>query len=845
MGHPVAPDLDARIQAERQLSGRPIAPEWRSSMERRLGQPLAEVRVRQGSEAENLTRALDTSAFTVGRDVFLGARRSDLGRFENAKVFQHELAHVAQNRRGGDLDVIRRAPDAGASADARPANPYAGYTFGVLYFRLENMEPINRNYDGLAEALIERIGDKYTATEEATRLYLLLLEDGRNQLAAKALPKLDRKLMAEAAGWAAPHTFGGFDRSLRLSKADKLLAAARTKARQRSEKNDEIIFRSLELVLRMMTWALVGAQIRQDRKPSTTLFYQDTGEIFSIIREIYGLYPSLTEEALLAGDPDAASDHTYAGNRLYVHLDEFLKTTPMFQEIDREFGEFSVMADRRPIMRISTVMMRKRDKRGPGGRKDYTVEGTNGVDERANAITIEQAERDEADFPETPASLMQEVHAQGRFIRRIYNIPEIREAFANRIPDLDSKTDRVVIWGVLYERFERFAPGHGLELLFREMEDYLGAFTQHIMFSIRDAGTPYSRSTMPKDIAGRFRQDCGVYALTIAEEMHQVSRANTKLDLQFELYFFPGHVALVIRQRDGDHFFVVNNDQIHGPLPGTKPPRNADMDKDTNNSFYESLAQSYGKTMGFGNMVSPAAGTNLGSTKDSPTQFQDRSWSRYRAISAGWGISPAPYRNDFGDLPMSEQEMKAYEQYTNGLEEYDKRSKNLVAQLQAWHAKLLMFEDSAKRKEFLRGVVLNHLYSKIGDETLRTIEIFGRFGFGAVSDGYVVVDSPRVRDMIDIDLRYIFTSPGNGVPAVVRYGRLVNTMLLNNVVTFTSGVPAIDITAPDAFVPDNLSRPATVATSQPFVKAFADLMNSGLASSITVHPGKLDGNNMF
>jgi hypothetical protein len=174
-------------------------------MECRLGQPLAEVRLRQGAEAELLTRALETSAFTVGRDVFLSARRSDLDRFENRQILQHELGHVAQNRRGGDLDVIRRAPADGASVDARSADkPYAGYTFGVLYFRLEDMEPINRNYDGLAEALIERIGDKYTDTGEATQFYLLLLEDGRNQLAAKALPKVERKLMAEAKGWAAP-----------------------------------------------------------------------------------------------------------------------------------------------------------------------------------------------------------------------------------------------------------------------------------------------------------------------------------------------------------------------------------------------------------------------------------------------------------------------------------------------------------------------------------------------------------------------------------------------------------------------------------------------------------------
>jgi Domain of unknown function (DUF4157) len=74
--------------------GRSLPAPVRLVMERRLGHDLSGVRVHSDSKAAESTRAVGADAFTVGRDIVLGAGKWD-GASVNS-ILAHELVHVVQ-----------------------------------------------------------------------------------------------------------------------------------------------------------------------------------------------------------------------------------------------------------------------------------------------------------------------------------------------------------------------------------------------------------------------------------------------------------------------------------------------------------------------------------------------------------------------------------------------------------------------------------------------------------------------------------------------------------------------------------------------------------------------------
>jgi hypothetical protein len=102
-GGPVAPEVAAEL---RELGpGRALPAETRGRFEPLLGIPLDDVRVHDDARAARLATELDAEAFTLGDDIVLGAPLS--GTDDDARLIAHELAHVAQQRRG-ELTVQRR-----------------------------------------------------------------------------------------------------------------------------------------------------------------------------------------------------------------------------------------------------------------------------------------------------------------------------------------------------------------------------------------------------------------------------------------------------------------------------------------------------------------------------------------------------------------------------------------------------------------------------------------------------------------------------------------------------------------------------------------------------------------
>ena len=102
-GGPVSNQLASRITS--QLGkGSPLPAHRREQMESHFMQPLEDVRLHTGEEANNLNQSISASAFTLGSDVFFGNKVSP----NDDHLLTHELTHVVQQRSmplGGPLTV--------------------------------------------------------------------------------------------------------------------------------------------------------------------------------------------------------------------------------------------------------------------------------------------------------------------------------------------------------------------------------------------------------------------------------------------------------------------------------------------------------------------------------------------------------------------------------------------------------------------------------------------------------------------------------------------------------------------------------------------------------------------
>ncbi|MDA0165826.1 DUF4157 domain-containing protein, partial [Solirubrobacter ginsenosidimutans] len=94
--------------------GRPLAPQTRESIERRMPVDLRGVRVHDDAAAQDAARSIDARAFTHGSDIWLGHGESD----HDVGLMAHEATHVAQQS-----DSVARAPKKDAPAKKKVEGP--------------------------------------------------------------------------------------------------------------------------------------------------------------------------------------------------------------------------------------------------------------------------------------------------------------------------------------------------------------------------------------------------------------------------------------------------------------------------------------------------------------------------------------------------------------------------------------------------------------------------------------------------------------------------------------------------------------------------------------------------
>lgn len=96
---------ESRIRAAG--SGMAVPEHLRTATAERTGADVGKVRVHVGREADQLSRSLDATAFTVGNDMFFSDGAYRPGTREGDSLIAHELGHVVQQH-GGAQRKIRR-----------------------------------------------------------------------------------------------------------------------------------------------------------------------------------------------------------------------------------------------------------------------------------------------------------------------------------------------------------------------------------------------------------------------------------------------------------------------------------------------------------------------------------------------------------------------------------------------------------------------------------------------------------------------------------------------------------------------------------------------------------------
>jgi hypothetical protein len=112
--------------AAERLGGAPLEPSARARLERSLGGDLSGVRLHRDPAAERVADALDATAVTSGRDIFLGSDAPRAGTAAGERLVAHEAAHTLQQASGTRIDGVSAPTDrsevsAGMAADAAVA----------------------------------------------------------------------------------------------------------------------------------------------------------------------------------------------------------------------------------------------------------------------------------------------------------------------------------------------------------------------------------------------------------------------------------------------------------------------------------------------------------------------------------------------------------------------------------------------------------------------------------------------------------------------------------------------------------------------------------------------------
>jgi Domain of unknown function (DUF4157) len=105
--------------------GQPLDSSIRSSMEPHFGRDFGDVRIHADAEADEAARQIDAVAFTHGSDIYFGKGIYNPTSGEGRRVLAHELTHVVQQGRRGNLSPGPSRSTTAADGPSRNVATYA------------------------------------------------------------------------------------------------------------------------------------------------------------------------------------------------------------------------------------------------------------------------------------------------------------------------------------------------------------------------------------------------------------------------------------------------------------------------------------------------------------------------------------------------------------------------------------------------------------------------------------------------------------------------------------------------------------------------------------------------
>jgi hypothetical protein len=441
-----------------------------------------------------------------------------------------------------------------ARQPAQTAEP----TFKDLWGRFIPLRGTNApELRALLPKLVAALGGEDAVTH-GTRLVEALLDMGEQGLARDALERMEaeyrkRQLRfhlqesgALQGGGAGPDDLPG--PGIGANPVDGFVTRGRAAARGGDHDLARDLLTRAYLFLQMQLERAGPRGAADEHAQSTRILrYPALTAVYDQMRAILGVYPALERELAASGDAAAAARAREAGARLRETIrEDFLLT-----------GAEAMIAD---VSRVDTA-------RGPALR----IHGATG-------------ETDVTQLPGLPspaevgsnayqAKPMEQVHAalegQVDLVEDLLREPGVRKAFPRGDIDMTKLSHRLKVWTAIYDA--RKGSGGGLRSLMETIGRYLKAFTVHTEYNIRDWGQKSyveaeQAGEMATDLAGRAERDCGVYALTVASELHKTAKA-AGLRIDFQLVTTLDHAMLVIREASGT-FYIVSNDTVSPPLTG-------------------------------------------------------------------------------------------------------------------------------------------------------------------------------------------------------------------------------------------------------------------------------------
>jgi hypothetical protein len=173
---PLGAGMSNRMSTLQSQGGSELDPSVRANMERRLGADLSHVRIHAGGLADELSRSLGASAFSVGRHIAFAQGKFRPNDERGQRLLAHEIVHTLQPSGG---QVVRRSPP----QDGEPR--YGVELMQELLLRIHLGRPdevTTEELSRLSEELLEYVLDVVITKVRETRNAVLSAEIERVQI---------------------------------------------------------------------------------------------------------------------------------------------------------------------------------------------------------------------------------------------------------------------------------------------------------------------------------------------------------------------------------------------------------------------------------------------------------------------------------------------------------------------------------------------------------------------------------------------------------------------------------------------------------------------------------------